>query len=79
MSQKLKLNLFMFNIKNLDCDLLLDVSNPIEVHHWCKLLNCNEVTLQICIYYSGNSIVSIQSFLSENKELFEKYKFLNLI
>jgi|GEM_PF-5952365 len=55
--------------------VLLDASDRNEVHDWCQFLNCTEETLFVCMYYSGNSIVSIQSFLSKNKEWLEKNNF----
>jgi hypothetical protein len=70
--QLLKLNLIMICVENLDELLLLDASNRIEVITWCELFDCTEDTLFICMYYSGNSIVCIQSFLSKNKEWLEK-------
>ena len=73
--QLLKLNLKMLNIENLNDVLMLDTSDCNEVNNWCQFLNCSEETLFICMYYSGNSIVSIQSFLSKNKEWLDKNNF----
>lgn len=69
----------MIETKKLNNELLLDTSDSTAVHNWCEMLNCTEETLFICMYYSGNSIVSIQSFLSKNKELLEKNNFSLLI
>jgi hypothetical protein len=69
----------MLETKNMNSELLLDISDHTEVYNWCEMLNCTEETLFICMYYSGNSIVSIQSFLSKNKEWLEKNNFSLLI
>ena len=71
----LRLILNMLNIENLDDGLVLNTSDYNEVYNWCQFLNCSEETLFVCMYYSGNSIVSIQSFLSKNKEWLEKNNF----
>ncbi len=61
----------MLITNKLNNELLIDVSDFNEVTYWCQFLNCSENTLFICMYFSGNSIVLIQSFLSENKEWLE--------
>jgi hypothetical protein len=65
----------MLNVENLNDGLVLDTSDCNEVYKWCQFLNCSEETLFICMYYSGNSIVSVQAFLSENKEWLQKNNF----
>lgn len=52
--------------------LLLDLNNNVEIEKMCALLNCTEAVLRLCVVYSGNSIVSIESFLSKNKEWLDK-------
>ncbi len=65
----------MLKAENFNSGLLLDTSDCNEVYNWCQFLNCSVETLFICVYYSGNSIVSIQSFLSKNREWLEKNNF----
>lgn len=48
--------------------LLLDITNNNDVDRLCLQLNCSRETLFKCIDYSGNSIVSIESFLRNNIE-----------
>lgn len=47
--------------------LRLDLNDRIELEKWCSLFQCSEETLRYCVRYVGNSIVSVETFLSMNR------------
>jgi len=50
----------------------IDLSNKCEIEKWCELFDCSEETLRYCVTYAGKSIVSIESFLTMNRDWIER-------
>lgn len=53
--------------KEIITSLHLDLNDRNEIEKWCSALQCSEETLRYCARYVGKSIVSIESFLSMNR------------
>jgi hypothetical protein len=53
--------------KELQTSLNLDLNDRNEIEKWCNIFECSEDTLRYCTQYVGRSIISIESFLSMNK------------
>lgn len=53
--------------KEINTSLHLDLNDRNEIEKWCSVLQCSEETLRYCARYVGRSIVSIESFLSMNR------------
>lgn len=51
-----------------DQSVRLDLSDKAEIEKWCCFLKCDEETLRYCISNVGRSIVSVESFLSMNRD-----------
>lgn len=46
----------------------LNLLDQKEVEKWCLFFKCDENTLRYCVRNVGKNVVSIESFLSMNKD-----------
>lgn len=51
-----------------DTFIYLNLLDQKEIDKWCSFFKCDENTLRYCVRNVGKSIVSIESFLSMNKD-----------